>query len=126
MTTRFSLPRFFVLLPFLAMLSGCSAGTTTFTSEVDSDVETLSSRVRVQDGASRFECRASSSGQCHYTLYPSACNGKADCELAPLQRFAVARGESRQVAGLVDFRPCVSTRDAKVGADCQPAAGVAR
>lgn len=126
MTTIVSLPRLVVLLQFLVMLSGCSAGGTTFTSELDSDAETLSSRVRVQDGVSRFECRASSSGQCYYTLYPHACNGKADCRLAPLRRFAVAHGDSRQIAGLSDFRPCVSARDVRVGADCQPAASVAR
>lgn len=126
MTTIVSLPRLVVLLQFLAMLSGCSAGGTTFTSEVDSDAETLSSRVRVQDGVSRFDCRASSSGQCYYTLYPHACNGEADCKLAPLRHFAVARGDSRQIAGLSDFRPCGSARDVRVGADCQPAASVAR
>lgn len=126
MTTMFSMLRSVILLQLLAMLSGCSVGGTTFTSEVDSDAETLSSRVRVQDGVSRFECRASSSGQCYYTLYPRACNGKADCKLAPLRRFSVARGDSTQIAGLVDFRPCVSASDAMVGADCQPAESVAR
>jgi len=76
----------------------------------------------VQDGVARFNCVESSSGSCHYTLYPDACAGKADCQLAPLQRFTVARGESHQIAGLVDFRPCVATTAAAMGADCQPAA----
>jgi len=39
----------------------------------------------------------------------------------------VPSGESHQAAGLIDFRPCVATTAAALGADCQPAtAGKAR
>ena len=112
--------KFIALLQFLLALSGCSVGGTTFTSRIDSDQVRLSSKAQVQDGVARFNCVESSSGSCHYTLYPDACAGKADCQLAPLQRFSVVRGESRQIAGLVDFRPCVATTGAAMGADCQP------
>ena len=114
--------KFIALLHFLLALSGCSVGGTTHTNRIDSNREQLLSKAHVQDGVARFNCVESSSGSCHYTLYPDACAGKADCQLAPLQRFTVGRGESRQIAGLVEFRPCVATTAAAMGADCQPAA----
>ena len=114
--------KFIALLQFLLALSGCSIGGTTYTNRIDSDQVRLTSKAHVQDGVARFNCVDSSSGSCHYTLYPDACAGKADCQLAPLQRFTVAHGESHQIAGLVDFRPCVATTGAAMGADCQPAA----
>ena len=114
--------KFIALLQFLLALSGCSVGGTTYTNRIDSDQIRLTSKAHVQDGVARFNCVESSSGRCHYTLYPDACAGKADCQLAPLQRFTVARGESRQIAGLVEFRPCVATTGAAMSADCQPAA----
>ena len=114
--------KFIALLHFLLALSGCSLGGTTYSNRIASDREQLTSRARVQDGVARFECVESSSGACHYTLYPEACSGKADCQLAPLQRFSVASGKSHQVAGLIDFRPCVATTAAALAADCQPAA----
>ena len=110
------------LLQFLLALAGFSSGGTTWTSQVDDNGHVLSSRTHAQDGVARFDCVESSSGACHYTLYPEACSGKADCQLAPLQRFTVASGESHQVAGLIDFRPCVATTAAALAADCQPAA----
>ena len=113
--------KFIALLQFLLALSGCSIGGTSFTNRIDSDQVRLTSKAHVQDGVARFNCVESSSGACHYTLYPEACAGKADCQLAPLQRFSVARGESHQVAGLIDFRPCVATTAAALAADCQPA-----
>ncbi|MBS0216928.1 MAG: hypothetical protein JSR63_01975 [Proteobacteria bacterium] len=114
--------KFIALFQFLLALSGCSQSGTTYSHRVQSDSETLYSKIHVQDGVARFECVDSSSGQCEYTLYPDACHGNADCKLPPLQHFAVARGETRQLAGLVDFRPCVATTTAVPGADCQPAA----
>ena len=114
--------KFIALLQFLLALSGCSLGGTSFTSRIDSGHEQLTSKAQVQDGVARFNCVESSTGNCHYTLYPDACAGKADCQLAPLQRFSVARGESHQIAGLVDFRPCVTTKATAMAADCQPVA----
>lgn len=110
------------LLHFLLALSGCSLGGTTWTSQVEDDGTRLHSKVRLEDGVARFICMDSSSGQCHYTLFPEACGNQADCRLAPLQRFSVARGEDRQITGMVDFRPCVATTAAAMRADCQPAA----
>ena len=110
------------LFQFLLALSGCSQGGTHYSHRVQSDGESLYSRIHVQDGVSRFECVESSSGQCQYTLYPDACGDNASCTLPPLQHFAVARGKSRQLAGLTDFRPCVTTTASVPGADCRPVA----
>lgn len=110
------------LLQFLLALAGCSPGGTTWTSRVDDGRVALHSKASVQDGVARFECVRSSSGACHYTLYPDACDGEAACQLAPLQRFSVASGDSRQLTGMVGFRPCVRLDDALPGADCHPRA----
>ena len=118
--------KFIALLQFLLALSGCSVGGTTYTNRIESEHAQLLSKAHVQDGVARFNCVESSSGRCHYIVYPDACAGRADCRLAPLQRFVVPRGESRQVAGLVDFRPCVATTGAAMGADCLPASEAIR
>lgn len=107
--------------PLLLILSACNIGGTTYSNRIANDGhDVLSSKARVQDGVARFECKASDSGRCHYTLYPEACSGKADCQLAPLQRFTVARGQAREIAGLQDFRVCVAIDGAAMRADCQP------
>lgn len=111
------------LLQFLLALAGCSPGGTTWTSRMDAGPLTLHSRASVQDGVAHFECVKSSSGACHYTLYPDACNGSAACQLAPLQRFNVASGDSRQLTGVIGFRPCVRLDDALPMADCRRAGG---
>jgi hypothetical protein len=110
-----------LLSPLLVILSACNLGGTSYSNRIGVDGhDTLHSKAIVKDGVARFECRASDSGWCHYTVYPEACAGKADCALAPLQRFRVARGEVRQLAGLRDFRPCVATTATPLGPDCRP------
>ncbi|WP_449447363.1 hypothetical protein [Thermomonas brevis] len=112
-----------LLSPLLLILSACGIGGTSYSNRIGSDGhDVLYSKAQVKDGVARFECRASDSGACHYTLYPDACAGKADCTLAPLQRFSVARGETRQIAGIDDFRVCVGTDARPLRADCAPAA----
>jgi hypothetical protein len=110
-----------LLSPLLLILSACGVGGTSYSNRIGSNGhDVLYSKAHVKDGVARFECKASDSGSCHYTLYPDACAGKADCTLAPLQRFSVARGETRQVAGLDAFRVCVGIDAAALGPDCQP------
>jgi len=113
------------LFQFLLALAGFSSGGTTWTSQVHDNGQVLSSRAHAQDGVARFECLDSSSGLCHYTLYPQHCAGNA-CADKPLQRFAVARGATRQIAGLPGFRLCVDSADAALGPDCKPRATVAK
>ena len=109
--------------PLLLILSACNIGGTTYSNRIANDGhDVLSSKARVRDGVARFECKASDSGRCHYTLYPEACSGKVDCQLAPLRRFSVARGQTREIAGVRDFRVCVGIDATAMGADCQPMA----
>lgn len=117
------MPKFTALLQFLLALGGCAMGGTTYTHRISRDGhDVLTSEARLQDGVARFDCEASDSGRCHYTLYPEACAGKTDCQLAPLQRFSVARGQTREIAGVRDFRVCVGIDATAMGADCQPVA----
>ena len=112
-----------LLSPLLLILAACNIGGTTYSNRIGIDGhDTLHSKARARDGIARFECKASDSGRCHYTLYPEACSGKADCQLAPLQRFSVARGQAREIAGVRDFRVCVGIDATALGADCQPVA----
>ena len=117
--------KFIALLQFLLALSGCSIGGTTYTNRIDSDQVRLSSKAHVQDGVARFDCRASDSGLCYYTLYAAACAG-TNCNDAPLRRFSVARDQSRQFAGLAGFHPCVDTTNTALGPDCKPRAAAAK
>jgi hypothetical protein len=112
--------KFVALVQFLFALSGCAMDGASYNHRVvDNGRALLDSRAQVQDGVARFECRASDSGWCHYTLYPEACAGKPECALAPLRTFRVARGESHQVAGLAGFRPCVDAQGHALGPDCR-------
>jgi hypothetical protein len=115
-----------LLSPLLAILSSCGIDGTSYSNRiVDNGHDVLYSKAQAKHDIARFECRASDSGVCHYTLYPDACTANADCRLAPLRRFTVAQGASRKIAGLRDFRVCVGTSDAALRADCEPVAKVA-
>lgn len=107
--------------PLLLLLSACGIGGNSYSNRlVDNGHDILYSKAHVKDGIATFRCLASDSGNCHYTLYPDACGGKPDCTLAPLQHFVVARGQSRRIAGLKDFRVCADVDDKALRADCQP------
>jgi len=115
-----------VFSSLLLILSACGINGTTYSNRIGNNGhDVLYSKAQAKDGIAHFECKASDSGSCHYTLFPEACSGKADCKLAPLQRFTVARGESRQIDGLKDFRVCVAIDGGPMGADCQPALAMA-
>jgi hypothetical protein len=112
------------LLQFLLALAGIHSGGTTWTSQVHDHGQVLSSRAHAQDGVARFECLDSSSGRCHYTLYPQRCAGTG-CNAPPLRSFDVASGEAKQIAGLSGFRLCVDGTDTAPGPDCKPRAKAA-
>ena len=119
------MPKFAALLQFLLALGGCAMGGTTYTHRISQDGhDVLASEARLQDGVARFDCDASDSGWCHYTLYPDACTDTG-CTSAPIQRFSVARGQSRQIAGLTGFHPCVATTAAPLDPRCRPVASTA-
>jgi hypothetical protein len=119
------------LLQFLLVLCGCDVGGTSFSDRVSVDgSDILYSRARVHAGISRFACLASASGRCHYTLFAAEalddCTGgiaeagaTRHCPPAPLKRFAVPAGDSREFAGLPGFRLCVAVDDLPRNAECR-------
>ena len=101
-----------VLCYFVLSLFGCDVGGSSFVYRTSADGrDVIYAKAHVQAGVARFECLGSESGQCHYTVYPR--------EGAPLQRFAVAAGDSRQITGLRDFSLCVSADGGVRGPDCE-------
>ena len=114
------------LFQFLLALAGIGVGGTTYDTRVAANGhDVLDSRAHVQDGVARFDCRASDTGLCHFTLYPQRCTD-ATCDAPPLRSFDVARGDSRQIAGLPGFRLCVDADGAALGPDCKPRATLAK
>jgi len=123
--------KFQALLYFVLSLFGCDVGRSTFVDRIVHDGATsLDSRTVVEAGVARFECIRSASGQCYYTLFPRDCAASsrkdAGCLTKPIQRFAVADGDTRQIAGLRDFRLCVSDENAAAGAGCSTSKPTAR
>ena len=115
--------KFQALLYFVLSMFGCDVGRSTFVDRIVHDgAATLESRAVVEAGIARFECLRSASGQCYYTLFPrdcSASNGKdAGCLTKPIRQFAVADGDTRQIAGLRDFRLCVSDENGAAAPGC--------
>ena len=106
---------------FLLSLFGCNGGgTTTITRSVVDGVDVIHSQTRVKAGIARFECIASASGECHYTLFPRRCaSGGSDCAAQPIDRFALASGATREVVGLPGFVACVVGDDSALTNDCK-------
>jgi hypothetical protein len=117
------------ILYFVLSLVGLDAGTSTFVDRSSRDgATTLESHAQVTSGIARFECVRSASGQCHYTVFPRGCATArrplawpaTRCPGNAVERFAVASGASREVAGLTGFHLCVSSRDEPLGPECAP------
>lgn len=112
---------------FLLSLFGCETGSTiTVTRSVMDGVEAIHSRTRTMAGIARFECIASASGECHYTLFPRQCaSAQGNCT-RPIERFVMSTGESREVVGLPTFKACVTRGEAALTPDCVPTADAPR
>lgn len=118
------MPKLIALLQFLLALGGCAMGSNTYTHRISNNGhDVLASQARQRDGMAHFDCEASDSGWCHYTLYADDCAVGEACAQAPLRHFAVARGDSRQIAGLGAVRVCVGLDAGALGPDCKPASG---
>jgi hypothetical protein len=91
-------------------LAGCEkSSNTSITRTRANGVDTLYSKGSVVDGEARFQCIASSSGQCHYLVLDPACSTDAACATPPLRRFAVAVGKTEAMRDLPKgFHQCVS------------------
>ena len=111
------------LLQFLLALVGIHSGGTDYSYRIEeSNGASIYGKAHSQDGVARFECIDSSSGLCHFTLYPRGCAGPSGCKQPPLRTFSIARGETQQIAGLSGFQLCVDPGNATLDASCKPAA----
>src|SRR5262249_47311956 len=94
----------------------------TYVNRVNVDgIDALYSKVTVEAGVTRFECLRSVTGECYYTVFPPSCANAKDnrCDPLPVEKFALAKGDSRQLTGLPNFRLCVSGSSEAVAADCR-------
>jgi hypothetical protein len=85
--------------------------------------DVLYSRVVARPNGTRFECLRSASVQCYYTVFPERCattSGRrsVECRSTPVERFALARGDSRRMPSLAPARLCVSADAAVRGPGC--------
>ena len=116
---------------FVFSLFGVDLGSRTIVDRIHVDgADTLYSKVVAQPGVTRFECLHSASGQCYYTVYPRACaptsvsaTGSArmrtnGCLSRPVERFALATGDSRRIPALPGSRLCVSAEARITGSEC--------
>jgi hypothetical protein len=116
------------LLQFLFALFGLDLGGSTFShrSSVDG-VDTLHSVATVESGIAHFECLASASGRCVYTVFPETCAGApalagtkvGRCRTAAPTRFSLPAGKARDVAGLRVKSLCVRADDAMLSPACE-------
>lgn len=115
----------FATIYFLLSMFGCAFGGTTIVKRSTVDgIDQIYSRIRTQYDVTRFECIASASGECHYTLFPGPCaSATGDCPQA--ERFTMPAGESREVVGMPAFSACVTKDAAMLSRDCRPAPAAA-
>ncbi|HET8818339.1 MAG TPA: hypothetical protein VFM73_02220 [Xanthomonadaceae bacterium] len=116
------------LLQLLLALFGVDLGGATFShrSTVDG-VDTLYSIATVESGIARFECLASASGRCFYTVFPASCAGApalpgtriGRCDAKPPRQFELPAGSRREIAGLSVEALCVRGDEATVAVDCK-------
>lgn len=122
------------ILQLLLALFGVDLGGSTFShrSSVDG-VDTLYSIATVESGIARFECLASASGRCYYTVFPASCVGAPSlpgtrigrCDTKPPQAFALPAGSQREIAGLAVEALCVRGDETRVAEDCERPEAVA-
>ncbi len=122
------------LLQILLALFGVDPGGSTFSHRSNVDgVDTLHSIATVESGIARFECLASASGRCYYTVFPAACAGTPSlpgtrigrCDTRPPRHFDLPAGTRRAIAGLAVEALCVRGDDTAVAADCERPEAVA-
>ena len=112
-------------------LFGIDIGSHTRVDRIQSNgADVLYSKVVTQPTVTRFECLRSASGQCYYTVYARDCNaparpakGRLDC--ASVDRFALARGDARQMTARPGLRMCVSAQAHDPAPDCDASVALA-
>jgi hypothetical protein len=113
---------------FVLSLYGCDVGSSSSVYRAQANgSDVLYSKVVTQAGIARFDCVRSASGKCHYSVFSRECAAAPDsgrtsparCVTKPIERFAIADGDSRMIPGLQTFSVCVSAEDATKGTDCR-------
>ncbi|UJB17693.1 MULTISPECIES: hypothetical protein [Lysobacter] len=117
------------LLYYLCALLGCDVGGTTIVNRSnDNGVDIIDSQVRISEQIAKFECRASRSGTCHYSLFRGQCANAAkstpaqasQCTETAFERFDLAAGATREIIDIAPgFTLCVSDKSDAVGVDCK-------
>lgn len=115
---------FIAAMYFLLALFGYDGGGTTVITRSSIDgADVIYSRTRIKAGIARFECIASASGECHYTLFPRQCAAATGGCATPTERFTMAAGATREVVGMPPFDACVARDDTALAQDCKPKDG---
>lgn len=120
-TAMHMLYRLLALLAFAASALGCDHPHRSFTQRSTvNGVDQLDSRVEITASGAHFDCRASRSGQCHYSLFAAGCDRADDCRIPALKTLAVPAGSDRDITHLpAVVQVCVRTDDAAVDARCR-------
>ena len=114
------------LLSAALMLLGCNEQSRTLVAmETSIDGARVNdTRATIVDGLAEFQCK-SAGGDCHYLLFVCPTAGSkpgaldAACAAKPVEEFALAAGQSKQIAGLPEgFRFCVGHGIKPVAPDC--------
>ncbi len=120
------------IVVFALSLFGIDIGSHTRIDRIRSNgMDVLYSKVVEQPTITRFECVRSASGQCYYTLYAADCSATATTETgrargcASVDRFALARGDARQMTARRGLHVCVSAEAIGAAPDCDVPEAVA-
>ena len=116
------------LLQIALALFGVDMASSTHTHRDRIDgIDTLYSIATVESGIAHFECLASASGRCYYTVFPASCADTPSlsgtrinrCEPMAPRQFALSAGSERVIAGLAVEARCVRGDEDSVAADCK-------
>ena len=117
--------RMLALAAFVLSLLGCGPQRSVFESRaVDGGRELLHARASIESGVARFECFASATGLCYWTVFPAGCGGGSGdpaptpCTVHGSRRFALAVDGSRRIAGLATARVCIADRAGAAAPAC--------
>lgn len=107
------------LIAIILLLAGCTPGEhTIIVRSVENGRTTFDSRVTIDMLSARFECRASTTGACHYALFAQDCSG-TDCDVPPLRQFAVDTGGEQTLDDLPHgVRVCMQREAGPMTAAC--------
>jgi hypothetical protein len=119
-----TLYRLVALLAFVASVLGCDHPHRTISQRTTANgVDQLDSEVEITTGHTRFDCHASRTGACHYTVFAHPCDEHDRCDATPLRQLSVQAGTQQDLTGLpAAMQVCASADATPVDARCHPLA----